>query len=242
MLLERALALVIRGTDFSETSKITTLWTREFGKIRGLAKGGRRLRSNFDSAFDLLTVCQVNFIRKASGLDLLTEAQVSERFHHLRTDLHALYVGYYLAELLEATQDYDPHPILFDTSLTLLRDLAEPGLFRPDRVSAFELVWLRELGYSPRLHLCAGCEKAFTDSSPAGFSPMAGGAVCGECWPQTRDRHPMTPTTWATLKALEAGENLPPGTRREVRLILGQTVSFVLGRRPKMLNYVEGTT
>ena len=81
MAAEKATALVVRGTDWSETSRITTLFTREFGKVRALAKGGRRLRSNFEIAFDLLTVCDVVYLRKAhGGLDLLTEARVVERF------------------------------------------------------------------------------------------------------------------------------------------------------------------
>ena len=127
---EKALALVVRGTDWSETSRIATLWTREFGKVRALAKGGRRLKSSFEVAFDLLTVCHVVFIRKHSGgLDLLTEAQVAERFPHLRTDLHALYAGYYVAELLsDGTQDYDPHPALFDAAVETLRALGESTL------------------------------------------------------------------------------------------------------------------
>jgi DNA repair protein RecO (recombination protein O) len=120
---ENALALVVRGTDWSETSRITTLFTREFGKVRALAKGGRRLRSNFEIAFDLLTVCHVVYLRKAhGGLDLLIEAQVAERFPHLRTDRSALNIGYYVAELLsDGTQDYDPHPELFDAAIGTLR-------------------------------------------------------------------------------------------------------------------------
>ena len=91
---ERALALVVRGFDWSETSRIITLFTREFGKVRALAKGGRRLKSNFDVAFDLLNVCHVMVIRKAhGGLDLLTKAQLAERFPVLRQDLSALYAG-----------------------------------------------------------------------------------------------------------------------------------------------------
>src|ERR1700733_1283729 len=98
---EKAIALVVRAVDWSETSRIATLWTREFGKVRVLAKGGRRLKSNFEVALDLLTVCGIVFLRKSSGgLDLLTEAQVNERFPRLRTDLWALYAGYYIAELL----------------------------------------------------------------------------------------------------------------------------------------------
>src|SRR5206468_11556804 len=119
MAAEKALALVVRGTDWSETSRITTLFTREYGKVRALAKGGRRLRSSFEIAFDLLTVCHVVFLRKAhGGLDLLTEAQVVERFPVLRKDLAALNAGYYVAELLaDGTQDYDPHPPLFDAAV-----------------------------------------------------------------------------------------------------------------------------
>src|SRR5215218_11250424 len=129
MAAEPALAIVVRGTDWSETSRIATLFTREFGKVRALAKGGRRLKSNFDVAFDLLTVCQVMFIRKAhGGLDLLTEARLEEQFPALRQNLPALYAGYYVAELLaDGTQDYDPHPPLFDAALGTLRGLGERG-------------------------------------------------------------------------------------------------------------------
>src|SRR5260370_26219147 len=122
---EKAQALVLRTTDWSETSRIATLWTREFGKVRGLAKGGRRLKSSFETALDLLTVCSIVFLRKSSGgLDLLTEAQVVKRFPRLRSDLPALYAGYYIAELLaDWTEDYDPHPSLFDEALATLETL-----------------------------------------------------------------------------------------------------------------------
>src|SRR3954462_13013263 len=156
---ERAVALVVRGVDFSETSRIVSLWTRELGKVRALAKGGRRLKSNFDSALDLLTVCDVVVLRKHFGsLDLLTEARVSERFPRLREDLHALYAGYYLAELLgDWTEDYDPHPALFDAAVETLRLLGQPGVAAGPCLAHFELVLLRELGYGPVLDVCADC-------------------------------------------------------------------------------------
>src|ERR1051326_4115059 len=130
MAAEKALALVLRTTDWSETSRIATLWTREFGKVRALAKGGRRLKSSFESGLDLLTVCSIVLLRKSSGgLDLLTEAQVRRRFAHLSRDLPALYAGYYVAELLGAkTEDYDPHPALYDEALSTLQLLGTPGV------------------------------------------------------------------------------------------------------------------
>src|SRR5262249_35563346 len=153
---EKTLALVLRTTDWSETSRIATLWTRDFGKVRVLAKGGRRLKSNFENALDLLTVCDIVFLRKSSGsLDLLTEARVVQRFARLRADLPALYAGYYIAELLsDWTEDYDPHPAVFAEALDALQALGQPGVVTGLRLARFEMVLLRELGYSPVLDAC----------------------------------------------------------------------------------------
>ncbi len=268
---ERATVLVVRGTDWSETSRIVTLFTREFGKVRALAKGGRRLTSNFEVALDLLNACEVVFIRKATdGLDLLTEARVAERFPALRADLPALYAGYYVAELLaDGTHDYDPHPGLFDAAVATLRGLGEatppphplpeaergsqkdflPSLLRGGagggvafHVSHFELAWLRELGYSPRLDACAGCEREVTPLDAAarlGYSPHAGGVLCPDCVRTVRDHRPISRTAWEAVRELAAGAGTV-AVGREVRQVLGQTVGFVLGRRPRLLGYVDG--
>ena len=75
MPLERAEGLILRLHDFSESSRVVTLYTREFGKMRALAKGGKRLRSPFESALDLLAHARIVLVRKSGGaLHLLTEA------------------------------------------------------------------------------------------------------------------------------------------------------------------------
>jgi DNA repair protein RecO (recombination protein O) len=120
-----------------------------------------------------------------------------------------------------------------------------------DPVSAFELVWLKELGYSPRLDACAVCAVGLPVPPPSPvrvcYSPEAGGVVCPNCSPGVRDRRPLSDPAWAALSALSAAADgrdppapVPPLVRREVRAVLGQTVSFVLGRRPRMLAYLDG--
>src|SRR5262245_45614542 len=150
---EKATGLVIRTADWSETSRIATLWTRELGKVRVLAKGGRRIKYSFESGLDLLTLCLIVLLRKSPArLDLLTEAQVERRFSQLRQDLPALYAGYYIAELLgDLTEDYDPHPNLFDEALAALETLGTKGVLAGPRLARFEITLLRELGYMPSL-------------------------------------------------------------------------------------------
>jgi DNA repair protein RecO (recombination protein O) len=244
-----ALALVLRTTDWSETSRIATLWTREFGKVRVLAKGGRRLRSSFESALDLLTLCRIVLLRKSSGgLDLLTEAQVVRRFPGLSTRLPALYAAYYVAELLaDWTEENDPHPHLFDEALDALGTLAGPAAAEAigPRLARFELVLLRELGYSPLLDVCAACHVPLADGGPA-FSASAGGAVCGACAPRQRDRRPLSPACHAALVQLSASGDAwrrpwDFAVRAELRQVLGGYVTYLLGRRPRLLPYLQGS-
>jgi DNA repair protein RecO (recombination protein O) len=186
MAAEKAEALVLRTTDWSETSRIATLWTRELGKVRVLAKGGRRLKSAFENALDLLTHCSIVFLRKSSGsLDLLTEARVVQRFGRLRSDLAALYAAYYVAELLtDWTEDYDPHPRLFDEALATLQEIGLPGervVEVGPRTTRFEAVLLQELGYAPSLDACVVCGEVLPATSSTSFSAAAGGVLCPRC-------------------------------------------------------------
>lgn len=250
MAAEKARALVLRTTDWSETSKIATLWTREFGKVRVLAKGGRRLKSNFETALDLLTLCSIVFLRKSSGsLDLLTEARVEERFPGLRTNLPALYAGYYIAELLsDWTEEYDPHPLLFDEALATLQGLGKAGTATGPRLARFEFVLLRELGYHPSLETCAACGEGMPESGGnLAFSPAAGGVLCPKCHNLHRDRKVLSPQGWRALQALsEPGEEWQgeprvtwsPAVRGEVRQLLNHYITYLLGRRPRLTPYL----
>jgi DNA repair protein RecO (recombination protein O) len=239
-----ATALVLRFTDWSETSRICTLWTREFGKVRALAKGGRRLKSAFESALDLLTVCSISLLRKTSGgLDLLTEARVERRFPKLASDLSALYAGYYVAELLaDWTEETDPHPKLFDEALATLADLGQKDVLTGPRLARFELVLLHELGYRPSLDQCAVCAAPVTGQALA-FSAAAGGVVCPSCQATVRDRRPLSPAAWQALRRMSAEPDAwrtmtDVAVRAEVRQVLNQYVTYLMGRRPRLLPYL----
>jgi len=247
---EKAEGLIVRTTDYSETSRITTIWTREFGKVRALAKGGRRLRSNFESALDLLSVCSIVFVRKTSGgLDLLTEARVVERFPRLRQDLPAFYAAHYLAELLgDWTEDYDPHPVLFAEALNTLRDLGAPDVPTATRLLRFEMVLLRELGYAPLLETCANCRKPLTGesaaaekSAPLKFHLAGGGLVCGNCRAGRKGDIPISEAAWQGLRQLaedRGWRELAAPVRSELRQLMNQYVCHLLGRRPRTMLYL----
>lgn len=243
---EKAVAIVLRTVEFSESSLVVTLFTREFGKVRALAKGARRLKGPFESALDLLALCRIVFLRKSSeALDLVTESKLLRRFRPAGHDLSSLYAGYYVAELLnELTDDYDRHPELFDLADESLAAFSA-GEPVGTRVLRFELVALRLLGHLPSLDRCVDCGASVPITGRVAFGRMDGGVLCTQCCsgkPQLASAtagvlRMMTQLadpygqTWRRLK-------IDTRSRGELRGLLNHYLYDLLGRKPRMHRYL----
>jgi len=244
---EKASALVLKVVEFSETSGVVTLFTREFGKIHALAKGARRPKGPFESALDLLAHLSIVFLRKSSGtLDLLTEAKLLRRFRPSGQDLACLYAGYYVAELLtDLTDDYDPHPALFDLADQTLLGLSS-GAIVSRAVLRFELAALAVLGHLPSLHTCAQCGKAVPASDRVSFGLLTGGVLCGNCRVGKRQVASISGRALAAMSRLSdlrsdewEKQELDTRARGELRGLVGNYIAHLLGHRPKMHEFLQ---
>jgi DNA repair protein RecO (recombination protein O) len=244
---EKATALVLKVVEFSETSAVVTAFTREFGKIHALAKGARRPKGPFDSALDLLALCRVVFLRKSSGtLDLMTEAKLDRRFRPPGRDLSCLYAGYYVAELLsELTDDYDPHPLLFDLANQTLLDLSG-GQAVAASVFHFELAALAVLGHLPSLETCVECGRPVPPTGRVAFGLLSGGVLCENCRGGKRKVVSISRETLQAMMRLADLQDdswkqmdLDSRTRGELRGLIGNYMSHLLGHRPKMHEYLS---
>lgn len=244
---EKSEGIILRVTDFSETSRIVVFFTRDHGKISTLAKGGRRLKGPFESALDLLSTCQIVFLRKStSSLDLLTEAKLVTRFHPQERELRCLYAGYYVAELLLAlTEDYDPHEALYlaaRESLEQFRELSKSWV----AILRFELVLLREIGQLPDFETCAACGAELTEGRTFGFWVSEGGLICPDCQKDGYTQISIHAGTAASMRLLASESeqawkrlNLTDQQIKEIKLVTTSAISHILGRRPKMLKYLD---
>ncbi len=244
---EKALAVVIRAVEFSETSLVVTLFTREFGKIGALAKGGRRLKGPFESALDLLALCRIVFLHKSSeALDLLTEAKLLRRFRPAGRNLAGLYAAYYVAELLgEMTDDDDPHPDLFDLADQTLAALAA-GEPVAKRLVRFELGALRLLGHAPSLDACVECGVAVTPTGRVAFGLLNGGVLCPKC---RAGKKQVVQVSAGVLRAMALlvdpdgvawqPVEISPSGLGEMRALLNRYFAHLLGRKPRMHEYLR---
>jgi len=249
MTTEKTEGLVIRQVDFSETSRVVTFFTEEFGKISVMAKGARRLKGPFDSAIDLLANCQIVFIRKSSAsLDLLTEARLLQSFRPAPSSLLNLYAGYYVAELLNGlSEEYDPHPQLYAESLETLRQLETSDTPLPE-IMFLEAAVLREVGQMPEFDVCVACGEPTVDDQPYGFWLSQGGLICLKCQSGRYPEQRLSPGAVSAMKFLCSPDasaarqlTLSDQQRNEIRHVLTGLISQMLGRRPKMLRYFSNS-
>jgi DNA repair protein RecO (recombination protein O) len=244
--IEKASALVIRQADWSESSRVVTWFSREFGKLATIAKGAKRLKGPFEAALDLLARCEVVILRKSSGsLDILTEAKLQKRFTPATNNLGHLYGGYYLAELLDGLCEEDqPHPRLFDAAIATLDSLESEGNLALT-VAKFELELLRDLGHLPELELCVLCGQPLEQAAQYGVDLAAGGLCCPQCVENSPSRRLIAASTRAVvLQLIAEGETtwqrllLTSRQASELRGLLNPLIAQLLGRRPKTLRYL----
>ena len=250
--MESATAIVLRVVPWSESSLVVTLFSREAGKVRAVAKGARRPKSAFDASLDVLALVKVVFIRKTSdALDILTESRLLRRFRLAGHHLAPLYAAYYVIELLgELTDDYDPQPGLFDDAVATLSRLA--GATRGNEQVApilisFELAAFRHLGYPPTLDSCSECGREVAPRGRVAFSPATGGVLCPLCRPGKRQvislsenaRLHMARLSHQDPSTLESANTVPLETANELRRTLNQYTIHILGRKPRLHDYLR---
>ncbi|MEJ8837061.1 DNA repair protein RecO [Ramlibacter sp. AN1133] len=145
-------AYVLHRYDWSESSLILELLTREHGRIAVVAKGAKKPSSNFRPVLLPLQPLHVAF---GGDGEIRTLKSAEWQGGQVMPTGDALLSGYYLNELLlRLLARDDPHPPLFDVYGATVRVLAgeQPQLLQP-ALRAFELLLLREIGLLPSLDL-----------------------------------------------------------------------------------------
>jgi DNA repair protein RecO (recombination protein O) len=173
-------AVVLRHADWGEADRLLTLYTRERGKVRAIAKGARKVKSRKAGHLEPFTRVTLQLAR---GRDLLivTDAETIDAYQPLREDLIKTGYASYLVELLdrftyeEESENYNIFRLLTES---LGRIACEPDPWLAIRY--YEVRLLEHLGYRPQLFACANCREEIKAVAQF-FSAAQGGVLCPRC-------------------------------------------------------------
>lgn len=145
-------AYVLHSHDWSESSLILELFTRDHGRVVAVAKGAKRPYSQLRPVLMPFQRLVVSFgVKRSEDAEVWLLRQAEWAGGPAWPGGAALLPGFYLNELLMRLMvRHDPHPALFDAYAQTLQAMADPSLLQA-ALRAFELILLRELGHLPDL-------------------------------------------------------------------------------------------
>jgi DNA repair protein RecO (recombination protein O) len=224
LIFRRTRAIVLKRTDYSETSKIVTFYTRDRGKVRALAKGARRKKSEFLGILEPLSVLEIVYIEKREGLHILKEAHLIASNLALREHLPRISHALNFLSLIDKTQaEEDADPDVFEVLLSSLSALQHIS-HSENVAAAFQLSLLRHVGRLPSLQSCGRCGTPLTAATS--FDARSGDFRCRACGKKSEWSLPQ-----GTLRALRRLAEVPLERCGRIRMSKGQhaEISHVVG-------------
>lgn len=178
-------AVVLRSLRLGEADRVLHLYSLDRGRVGAVAKGVRKTKSRFGARLEPLSHVEILLHQGKSDLQTITGVQLIEAHHHAREDYYRLSVGLIGAEaMLRLFSEQEANERAF-TALTRFLDALDTTPHSAERPAldplalSFQLKLLWLSGYLPHLTSCAEC--GAEDATLVGYSPRAGGAVCGGC-------------------------------------------------------------
>ncbi len=177
---ERAEAVVLRGVDFSETSRIVTFLTPARGKFACMASGARKTKGGLGATLDTLNRLElVYYWKDGRHVQKLGEATLLDGYRLIKGHFEkALYAALPLEFVYKVAHENEPSETLYATLVNGLESLTGwEGDVRA-HTCAHVLALLRAAGFAPTLKHCAVCGSEVTRAG--GFS-YDGGVTCAAC-------------------------------------------------------------
>ena len=242
--------IILARKPLREADLLLTVYTRERGKIKVLARGVRKGTAKL--AGRLQQLYNVELYLAGTGLwPTVTSATVIDKYSKVRTLLPVLSLAFYAAELIiKLTPEGEDNPRVYELLDRYLIELGKnsrkikfDGQDKswPPILEKFRLDLLRIIGHGVTVRFCAHCGVKITPGADVGFSCFAGGVVHNDCgrYPDTKSLSSIASGQLAILdqQALEDVVDLVIG--EEGHKSLSDFVTFLLEREVQSEKFLE---
>jgi len=170
-MIQKAEAIVLKTLNHGDTSKIITLYSRESGRLKLIAKGVRSPKSKAMGLFQPTRHIQVIYYAKStSDLQLFKSGELIDGFFGLEEDFDRLTLAQVMVELLDrSVEDEESHSILFQLLVDSLSRLSNNTIASAETYWFFHTHLLLELGFRPHVGRCSVCREALDDGGSLGL-------------------------------------------------------------------------
>jgi DNA repair protein RecO (recombination protein O) len=181
MPLQKTEAVILKTQRSGETSKIITLFSPKFGKLKVVAKGSRGLKSRFFGSLEPLNhVSVVYYFKETREYQFLSQADIIHAYDKIKADLQKYAMTTVFCELIDRTELEQTNPYLFQILVDVLNGIDQAQQKLINYYFWFLLRFLKINGFDPDFNRCRTCH---TDNpnEHVRFSIVNGSFSCGKC-------------------------------------------------------------
>lgn len=219
--IEKTEGVILRKSDYGDSSNIIALYTRDFGKISAILKGAKSSKSKYGATGDILNRVEIVFYKK-EGRQVQTVSQIDllKHYQKIKEDLDSLKYACAILELVsKLTLDEEYNTRLYE-GLVKIFDLMESGDSNSKFLfTKFYLFFISELGYKIAVDECIICSKILLNGSKLFFN-FDNGFMCNDCGKDHLYHNEFSPELFEKLLCLNTKKNNFSVTEEELDTII----------------------
>lgn len=173
--------IILKKQDWREYDRLFTFYSRDFGKIRAVARGVKKIKSKLAGHLQEFALIDL-FIANGRNIDQVGGALINKNFNEIRSSLYSVNTvlsGFELVDQLVKEHQKD------EEIYNLLSEFLEAFNFNINNKNfksfpqIFNLKFFSQLGYGPELFNCTICKKKISDD--INYFDSKSGLVCSSC-------------------------------------------------------------
>ncbi len=208
-------AVVLSAINYSDTSKIVTLLTKDAGKLSVIAKGVRKSKSNQSAALNPLNVIQaVIYMKPGREVQLLSNADLLVHHYAIEKDFDAIKYALAVIELVNSVSFYNENEEkIYRAVSRILKRMDTIKELPSDAFTRFFLFFLGEMGFAVSVIECNLCRKKLIAGETV-FT-ATNGVLCSECATSIFERTSLPKELFQRFQCLKNGNDIQIQDERE---------------------------
>lgn len=248
MNIKQSLSIIMDVKETGESDLLVTFFSKEKGKLKGIAKGAKRSKKRFFNCLDLFYLVRIEFeSKKDRDLCFLHSCKLINPFTKIREDYKAFTIANYMMELTNILFPVGvSDELMFHIIVNSLEILDKGDNYELARID-FEAKAMSIGGYRINLEKCQNCGRLYTGKGKGVFLPHKGGMVCLRC---IKNSHPfilMEPKVINTLKIIQSPffsidtlkNQIDYSTIEKIKDILSLHIGYILGSKLKTKKFID---
>ena len=177
-------AINLKSYNLSESDKIVLMYSREYGLLKGIAKGSKKPKNKLGGRMDTLVANKL-MLYKGKNLDTICQAEALNTFTNIRTDMDKMLYAMYISEIVtNYSSEEDPNSSeIYDIFYKALSKISKSKSNIEILLCTmrFQLKIMQICGYELQLKYCLLCGCEINEKSGCILSTEKGGTSCISC-------------------------------------------------------------